>query len=135
MEGFKTRLGRERKGWVYELPNVLWAHRTSLKTSNRETPYSLTFESEAVILAKIDMPTHRIMMIKEGEGNEDEIRLNLDLLTEIGEAVAIREARYKMKVEQYYNKRGLKAYVYFVFVWLMRTKPAPEPMALDSPSV
>ncbi|GJX36145.1 reverse transcriptase domain-containing protein, partial [Tanacetum coccineum] len=40
MEGIKTRLGRERKGWVDELPNVLWAHRTLLKTSNGETPYS-----------------------------------------------------------------------------------------------
>ncbi|GKB67216.1 reverse transcriptase domain-containing protein [Tanacetum coccineum] len=45
MEGIKTRLGRERKGWVDELPNVLWAHRMSLKTSNRETPYSVTFGS------------------------------------------------------------------------------------------
>ncbi|GJV99976.1 reverse transcriptase domain-containing protein, partial [Tanacetum coccineum] len=105
MEGIKTRLGRERKGWVEELPNVLWAHRTSLKTSNGETPYSLTFGSEAVIPAEIGMPTHRTMMIKEGNGNEEEMRLNLDLLTERREAAAIREARYKTKVEQYYNKR------------------------------
>ncbi|GKE48363.1 reverse transcriptase domain-containing protein [Tanacetum coccineum] len=87
------------------LPNVLWAHRTSLKTSNGETPYSLTFGSEAVILAKIGMPTHRTMMIKEGSGNEEEMKLNLYLLTERREATAIREARYKRKVEQYYNKR------------------------------
>ncbi|GJW21912.1 reverse transcriptase domain-containing protein [Tanacetum coccineum] len=105
MEGIKTQLGREKKGWVDELPNVLWAHRTSLKTSNGETPYSLMFGSEAVIPEKISMPTHRTMMIKEGEGNEEEIRLNLDLLTERREAAAIREARYKMKVKQYYNKR------------------------------
>ncbi|GJU58034.1 reverse transcriptase domain-containing protein [Tanacetum coccineum] len=78
---------------------------TSLKTSNRETPYNLTFESEAVILKEIGMPTHRRMMIKEGEGNEEEMRLNLNLLTERREAAAIREARYKMKMEQYYNKR------------------------------
>nr|GEX73273.1 reverse transcriptase domain-containing protein [Tanacetum cinerariifolium] len=69
----------------------------------RETPYSLTFGSEAVIPAEIGMPTHRTMMIKEGSGNEEEMRLNLDLLTERREAVAIREARYKE--EQYYNKR------------------------------
>ncbi|GJU22944.1 reverse transcriptase domain-containing protein [Tanacetum coccineum] len=105
MEGIKTRLGRERKGWVDELPNVLWAHRTSLKTSNGETPYSLTFGSEAVIPAEVGMPTYRIMMIKDGKDNEEEIRLNLDLLTEKREAAAIREARYKMKVEQYYNKQ------------------------------
>ncbi|GJV82328.1 reverse transcriptase domain-containing protein [Tanacetum coccineum] len=61
--------------------------------------------SKAVILVEIDMPTHRTMMIKEGGGNEEEIRLNLDLLTERREAAAIQEARYKMKVEQYYNKR------------------------------
>ncbi|GJS87344.1 reverse transcriptase domain-containing protein [Tanacetum coccineum] len=105
MKGIKTRLGRERKGWVDELPNVLWAHKTSLKTSNGETPCNLTFESEVVIPAEISMPTHRTMMIKEGDGNEEEIRLNLDLLTERREAAAIREARYKMKMEQYYNKR------------------------------
>ncbi|GKG10080.1 reverse transcriptase domain-containing protein, partial [Tanacetum coccineum] len=38
MEGIKTRLGREKAGWVDELPNVLWAHRTSIKQSNGETP-------------------------------------------------------------------------------------------------
>ncbi|GKD39737.1 reverse transcriptase domain-containing protein [Tanacetum coccineum] len=53
MEGIKTRLGRERAGWVDELPNVLWAHRTSIKTSNGETPFSLTYGSEAVIPAEI----------------------------------------------------------------------------------
>ncbi|GJZ63671.1 hypothetical protein Tco_0620092 [Tanacetum coccineum] len=50
------------------------------------------------------MPTHRTMMIKEGEDNEEEIRLNLDILTERREAAAIREAKYKMKMEHYYNK-------------------------------
>ncbi|GJW88077.1 reverse transcriptase domain-containing protein [Tanacetum coccineum] len=38
MHGLKTRLGREKIGWVDELLNVLWAHRTMLKTSNGETP-------------------------------------------------------------------------------------------------
>ncbi|GJX13818.1 reverse transcriptase domain-containing protein [Tanacetum coccineum] len=54
MHGLKARLGRERAGWVDELPNVLWAHRTMLKTSNRETPFSLIYGSKAVIPAKIE---------------------------------------------------------------------------------
>nr|GFD02083.1 reverse transcriptase domain-containing protein [Tanacetum cinerariifolium] len=33
------------------------------------------------------------------------MRLNLDLLQEIRETAAIREARYKTKMEQYYNKK------------------------------
>ncbi|GKD90151.1 hypothetical protein Tco_1365658 [Tanacetum coccineum] len=50
------------------------------------------------------MPTYRTMMIKEGL-NKEEIRLNLDLLTERRELDAIREARYKTKLEQYYKKK------------------------------
>ncbi|GKA70151.1 reverse transcriptase domain-containing protein, partial [Tanacetum coccineum] len=100
----QNRLGREKAGWVDELPNILWAHRTSIKTSNGEIPFILTYGSEAVILAEIGMPTYITMMIREGF-NEEEIRLNLDLLTERRELVAIREARYKTKLEQYYNKK------------------------------
>ncbi|GJX12419.1 reverse transcriptase domain-containing protein [Tanacetum coccineum] len=81
MEGIKAQLGRERAGWANKLPNVLWAHRTSLKQSNGETPFSLTYGSEAVIPAEIGIPTHRTMMIKEDE-NEDELHLNMDLLQE-----------------------------------------------------
>nr|GEV76389.1 hypothetical protein [Tanacetum cinerariifolium] len=44
MHGLKTRLGRERVGWVDELSNILWAHRTMMKTSNGETPFNLTYE-------------------------------------------------------------------------------------------
>lgn len=65
MEGIKTRLGRSRAGWVDELPNVLWAHRISLKTSNGETPFSLTYGSKAVIPAEIGMPTHQTLMFDE----------------------------------------------------------------------
>ncbi|GJS90049.1 reverse transcriptase domain-containing protein [Tanacetum coccineum] len=104
MEGIKTRLGRERAGWVDELPNVLWAHRTSIKQSNGETPFSLTYGSEAVIPAEIGIPSYRTLMIRE-EYNEEEQRLNLDLLQERREAAAVREAKYKTKMEQYYNKR------------------------------
>ncbi|GJS70354.1 reverse transcriptase domain-containing protein [Tanacetum coccineum] len=94
MERIKTRLGREKAGWVDELPNVLWAHRTSIKQSNGETPFSLTYGSEAVIPAEIGMPSYRTLMIME-EFNKEEQRLNLDLLQERREAAAIREARYK----------------------------------------
>lgn len=104
MKGVKRRLGREKARWVDELPNVLWAHRTTLKTSNGETPFSLTYGSEAVIPAEIGMPTYRTMMIQKGM-NEEEMRLNLDLLQERREEAAVREARYKTKIDKYYNRR------------------------------
>ncbi|GKA57495.1 reverse transcriptase domain-containing protein [Tanacetum coccineum] len=104
MEGIKTRLKREKAGWVDELPNVLWAHRRSIKQSNRETSFSLTYGSEAVIPTEIGIPTYQTLMIREGY-NEEEMRLNLDLLQERRETTAIRDARYKTKMEQYYNKK------------------------------
>ncbi|GJW25933.1 reverse transcriptase domain-containing protein [Tanacetum coccineum] len=103
MEGIKARLGRDMDRWVDELPNVLWAHRTSLKQSNRETSFSLTFGSEAVILTEIGMQTYRTMMIREGFNNE-ELQLNLDLLQE-RRVFSIQDAIYKTKMEQYYKKR------------------------------
>ncbi|GJT49059.1 reverse transcriptase domain-containing protein [Tanacetum coccineum] len=90
MEGIKARLRRDRFGWVEEFPNVLWAHRTSIKQSNGETPFSLTYESEAVIPTEIGMPTYRTMMIQEGF-NKEELHLNLDLLQERREMAAIQE--------------------------------------------
>nr|GEU43592.1 hypothetical protein [Tanacetum cinerariifolium] len=96
--------GREKARWVDELPKVLWAHRTSIKQSNRETPFSLTYGSEAIISAEIGIPTYRTLMVRE-EYNEEEMRLNLDLLRERRETAAIREAKYKTKMEQYYNRK------------------------------
>ncbi|GJR84058.1 reverse transcriptase domain-containing protein [Tanacetum coccineum] len=60
--------------------------------SNGETPFSLTYESEAVIPAEIGMPSYQTLMIRE-EFNEEEQHLNLDLLQERREAAAIREPR------------------------------------------
>ncbi|GJU92265.1 reverse transcriptase domain-containing protein [Tanacetum coccineum] len=96
--------GEEKAGWVDELPNVLWAHQTSIKQSNGETPFRLTYGSEAVIPAEIGIPTYRTLMIQE-DYNEEEMRLNLDLLQERREAAAIRDAKYNTEMEQYYNKR------------------------------
>ncbi|GJZ91609.1 hypothetical protein Tco_0663536 [Tanacetum coccineum] len=55
-------------------------------------------------IAKCFVGTSNFNQTKE-EYNEEEMRLNLDLLQERREAVAVREARYKTKMEQYYNKK------------------------------
>ncbi|GKA14236.1 reverse transcriptase domain-containing protein [Tanacetum coccineum] len=104
LRGIKTRLEKGGSAWAEEVPNVLWAHRTMKKTSNGETPFSLTYVTEAVIPAEISMPTHRTSNVNE-KTNDQELRLNLNLLEERREIAAIREARYKQQVEKYYNKK------------------------------
>nr|GFA14392.1 reverse transcriptase domain-containing protein [Tanacetum cinerariifolium] len=49
-EGIKSCLGEGNKNWVEELPHVLWAHRTMIKSSHGDTPFSLTYGTEAIIL-------------------------------------------------------------------------------------
>ncbi|GJX23464.1 reverse transcriptase domain-containing protein [Tanacetum coccineum] len=59
-EGIKARLDARSKNWMEEISHVLWSHRTMIKSSNGDTPFSLTYGTEAVILAKIGMPILRI---------------------------------------------------------------------------
>ncbi|GJV61515.1 reverse transcriptase domain-containing protein [Tanacetum coccineum] len=58
-EGIKGRLGEGNKNWTEELPRVLWAHRTMIKSSHGDTPFSLTYGTKAVIPVEIRMPTYR----------------------------------------------------------------------------
>ncbi|GJT48647.1 reverse transcriptase domain-containing protein [Tanacetum coccineum] len=58
-EGIKAWLDERSKDWTKELPHVLWAHRTMIKSSNGDTPFSLTYRTEAVIPVEIGMPIIR----------------------------------------------------------------------------
>ncbi|KAK1415619.1 hypothetical protein QVD17_31402 [Tagetes erecta] len=107
VEGIKARLGRYGKNWLEELPSVLWAIRTTEKTSHLKTPYSLVYGSEAVIPAEIGVNTRRSRK-RSRDDNDREILLNLDLLEEARDHALIREARYKQKLEAYYNSRVKK---------------------------
>ncbi|GJT89817.1 reverse transcriptase domain-containing protein [Tanacetum coccineum] len=85
-------------------PHVLWAHRTMIKLSHGDTPFSLTYGTEAVIPAEIGMPIYRTAVV-DAVHNDEELRLNLDLLEEHRERATIREAKAKLKMTKYYNAR------------------------------
>ncbi|GJS21811.1 reverse transcriptase domain-containing protein [Tanacetum coccineum] len=104
LRGIKTRLEKGGSTWAEEVPNVFWAHQTMKKTKNGETPVSLTYGTKSVIPAEVGTPTHRTSKLNE-KTNDQEFRLNLDMLEERREIAAIREARYKQHVEKYYNKK------------------------------
>lgn len=58
--------------------------RTTLRSTTRETPYSVVYGVETVIVAKVGMETHRIHHYNE-EGNDALLRINLDLIDEVRE--------------------------------------------------
>ncbi|GKA83305.1 reverse transcriptase domain-containing protein [Tanacetum coccineum] len=103
-EGIKARLEKRSKDWMEEVSHVLWVHRTMIKSSNEDTPFLLTYRTEAVLPAEIGMPTLRTIEIDMVQ-NDEALKLNLHLLEEKREQAAIREARSKAKMEKYYNSK------------------------------
>jgi hypothetical protein len=87
---------------VKEVPHVLWAHWAMTKKSTGETPFSLTYRTEAFIPTEIGLPSRRTQAL-DTTSNEQELWLNLELLDERSEITAIKEAKYKRTLEQHYN--------------------------------
>nr|GEY02041.1 reverse transcriptase domain-containing protein [Tanacetum cinerariifolium] len=101
-EGIKARLDKHKGRWVEELSYVLWAHRTTIKVSTGDTPFSLVYGTKVVIPAEIGMPTIRTAEVNVAT-NDDERRIDLDLLEERRERAAICEAKAKSKMKGYYD--------------------------------
>ena len=49
LSALKKRLDDAKGNWSEELPSVLWAYRTTIRGPTGETPFSLTYGTEAVI--------------------------------------------------------------------------------------
>ena len=90
----KTRLKEVKGIWPNELPGVLWVYITIVRTLIGETPFKLAYGSEAVIPAKVHMANHRMTMYQDKD-NEEQLRLNLDLIDEVRTDTEERTARYK----------------------------------------
>uniref|UniRef100_A0A2N9HAC0 Uncharacterized protein n=1 Tax=Fagus sylvatica TaxID=28930 RepID=A0A2N9HAC0_FAGSY len=90
--------------WPEELPSILWAYRTTVRIPTGETPFRMTFGSEAVIPVEIGMTTFRTSAY-DGQKNEEQLRLNLDLIDEVRETAETRMKRYQEKMARHYNSR------------------------------
>ena len=82
----------EHKGlWVDELPKVLWAYRTTSRTSTGETPFSLAYRIAAMIPVEVGIPSLRRETYNPKE-NHVLICFELDLLKEKRDLAALRTA-------------------------------------------
>ena len=57
LSGLKKRLDDAKGKWVEDLPQVLWTYRATPRRSTGETPFSMTYETEAVIPLESGFPT------------------------------------------------------------------------------
>ena len=102
MKIIKTRLEAAKGVWLDELPGVLWAYRMTVRTSMGETPFKLAYGSEAVIPVEIHMANHRAVKYR-AKDNEEQLRLNLDLIDEVRMNAEQRTARYRNLMARQYD--------------------------------
>ena len=100
----KTKLDEAKGAWPNELSNVLWAYRTTARTPAGETPFRLTYGTEAVIPIEVRVANTRRTTFSKEE-NDDKLRVNLDCLDEVRDKASSKMIEYQWKMVEYYNKR------------------------------
>ena len=70
MDELKKILDGAKGRWVEELPNVLWAYRTTPKRSTGETLFSLTYRAEAVIPAEVNLCSAQVVEFDLAQNNK-----------------------------------------------------------------
>ena len=100
----KTRLEGAKGIWPKELPSILWAYKTTTRTPTGETPFRLTYRSEAVIPGEVGLTSYRVHNHDEST-NDEAIRLQLDLVDKVKATAEQRLARYQDYMAKHYNSR------------------------------
>ncbi|XP_077226324.1 uncharacterized protein LOC143859528 [Tasmannia lanceolata] len=104
LQGIKKRLDEKAGRWADELYHVMWAYRTTPPTTTGESPFNLSFGTEAVIPVDAGVPSSRVANFNK-QLNGSGLRENLDLLEEVREESRIRVAAYKQKVSYYHDEK------------------------------
>ncbi|KAJ9547211.1 hypothetical protein OSB04_019754, partial [Centaurea solstitialis] len=116
INSIRKRLKEAKGRWVEELPSVLWANRTTPRTSTGQTPFSLVYGCEAVLPIESQLPIarHRTM-----DQNVINLYYDLDALEELREKAFQKMASQKAMVERHFNKK-VKAKIFQVGDYVLR---------------
>ncbi|KAK0586051.1 hypothetical protein LWI29_000155 [Acer saccharum] len=98
----KAKLEAKKGTWANKLPKVLWAYRTTARSSTRETPFALAFGTEAVIPTETTFTSPRVQLYNP-EHNVNMLLQNLDELEEVKDRAQVRNAAYQQRAARYYN--------------------------------
>nr|XP_011463535.1 PREDICTED: uncharacterized protein LOC105351280 [Fragaria vesca subsp. vesca] len=80
-QNLRKRLEDAKGLWAAKLPEVLWTLRTTPTTATGESPYLLSYSTEAMIPVEMEVPSERVMAYNP-EKNGTGLRLNMDHLEE-----------------------------------------------------
>nr|KYP62241.1 Retrotransposable element Tf2 [Cajanus cajan] len=110
LKELKRRLGHAKGSWPDHLPEILWAYRCTPQSSTKETPFRLTYGTDAMIPVEVGEPSLRRQQFDE-ETNKEALNIDLDLIDETRESAlvnmeacrtrAARKIRTKVKPRQF----------------------------------
>ena len=86
------------------LPKVLWAYRTTRKSTTRETLLALAFGTETVAPVEVGLESPKVKFANT-ELNEETLHLNLDLLEVKRDQALKRVEDYQRKTARYYDRK------------------------------
>ena len=104
MSGLKNRLDDAKGRWLEELPHVLWTYQTTSCRSTRETPFSMTYEAEAVIPLEAGFPMLKTSSFYPSS-NDELLGKSLDLIEERREKAMVQLAYYQQKLKRGYDAK------------------------------
>ncbi|GAU47643.1 hypothetical protein TSUD_238620 [Trifolium subterraneum] len=104
----RRRMGASKVNWTEELHNVLWFYRTTPHSTTGETPFRLTYGTEAVILVETGESSPRIEYPHDEDINDELLREELDLVEELRTGASLREATIKQNIAARHDKRVIK---------------------------
>src|SRR5438128_6114638 len=107
LQGVKSRVFDRLKPyagkWARELPSVLWALRTSPSRATGESPFLLTYGSEAVLLTELEFGSSRARNFNTKKSEESRLE-DLDQLEQARDIIAIQSARYLQGLRRYHDR-------------------------------
>ncbi|XP_074337317.1 uncharacterized protein LOC141674509 [Apium graveolens] len=103
INNLKKRLTSCKGKWAEELPWVLWSDMTTPKTSTRQTPYKLVYDTEAILSTEVMMPTARYGLLTT-DMNNTELAHDKDTMDELREKAKNFLASYQQRVANTYKK-------------------------------
>src|SRR6266540_772146 len=107
LQGVKSRVFDRLKPytakWARELPSVLWALRTSPSRATGESPFFLTYGSEAVLPTELEFGSPRVQNFNNKKSEDSRLE-DLDQLEEARDIATIQSAIYLQGLHRYHDR-------------------------------
>jgi len=100
----KKRLGQLKGLWAEEIPSILWGYHYTSQSSTKETPYRLTYRTDAMIPVELGEASWRRVSFDE-RSNDNNLCADLDMVQEVREEARIRAEAAKLRAVRRYNTR------------------------------